>query len=163
MKTKAQKTQKVEEGGKMMDGKNTIVFVDFTGTRVNDMNVFRGILHGLGTKMEVLKKRLFRVILKNKGFDFDPGTLRGQLGVVHSDKQLEELAGPVYKFAKQSKTFKILGGLNLHEKKFVSGAEVEAIGALPSREILLARVVGTIAAPIKAFLYILNEKSKQQT
>ena len=34
------------------------------------------------------------------------------------------------------------------------------IGKLPSREVLLAQVAGMLAAPIKMFLYVLNEKAK---
>jgi large subunit ribosomal protein L10 len=163
MKTKAQKTKKVEEGGQIIEGKNTVVFADFTGTKVNDVNALRKTLHDLESKFEVFKKRLFRVALQQKGFEFNPETLPGQLGVIYTNKRLDEIAGPVYKFAKQFKTFKILGGINLKEKQFVPGNEVEAIGQLPPREVLIAQVVGTIAAPMSAFLYVLSERSKQLT
>ena len=161
MKTKAQKIKKVEEGGKIVDERNTVIFADFTGTKVNDMNTLRKSLHGFESKFEVFKKRLFRVILQQKGFEFNPETLPGQLGVIYTDKKLDEIAGPVYKFAKQFKTFKILGSIDLKSKIFVSGVEVEAIGKLPSREVLIAQLVGTIAAPMCAFLYVLSERSKQ--
>ncbi len=160
-KTKAYKTQKIEDGGKIIDEKETVIFADFTGTKVNDMNSLRSILFGIGSKFEVFKKRLFRVALSKKGFEFNPESLAGQLGVVYSDKPMDAIAGLVYGFAKKNKTFKILGGLTLKEKKFISGDEIIAIGQLPPREVLLAQVVGTIAAPIRAFLYILSEKSKQ--
>ncbi len=161
MKTKAQKIKKVEDGGIIIEGKNTVVFADFTGTKVNDMNTLRKSLHDFESKFEVFKKRLFRVALQQKGFEFNPETLPGQLGVIYTDKRLDEIAGPVYKFAKQFKTFKILGGLNLKDKMFVPGIEVEAIGQLPPRDVLIAQVVGTIAAPMSAFLYVLSERSKQ--
>jgi ribosomal protein L10 len=35
------------------------------------------------------------------------------------------------------------------------------IGQLPSREVLLSQVLGTIAAPLQALLYLLEQKSKQ--
>lgn len=161
MKTKAQKAQKIEEGSKIIAEKNTVIFTDFTGTPVNEMNNFRKSLHELETKFEVFKKRLFRVALEKSGFEFNPETLDGQLGVVYSDKAIDEIAGAVYKFAKGKKTFKILGGLYLKEKKFVDGPEVEAIGKLPSRDVLIAQVVGTIAAPMSAFLYVLGERAKK--
>ncbi len=161
MKTKAQKIKKVEEGGKIVDERNTLIFADFSGTKVNDMNALRKSLHALESKFEVFKKRLFRVALQKKGFEFNPETLEGQLGVIYTDKRMDEIAGPVYKFAKQFKTFKILGGINIKEKEFIPGNQVEAIGQLPPREVLIAQVVGTIAAPMSAFLYVLSERSKQ--
>lgn len=161
MKTKAQKQEKVAEGLEALDRNETVIFADFSGTKVNDMNAFRTALHAEDSKFEVFKKRLFRVILEKKEFGFDPEMLEGQLGVVLSPKAMEEIAGTVYKFAKQLKTFTILGGLELKARKVLSGVEVTAIGSLPSREVLLAQVVGTIAAPLRGFLYVLNEKSKK--
>ena len=38
---------------------------------------------------------------------------------------------------------------------------VKQIGQLPSREILLGRVVGMLVSPIRMFLYVLDQKSKQ--
>lgn len=161
MKTKQQKIQKVEEGIDALEKNETVIFADFTGTRVNDMNSFRTALHESGARFEVFKKRLFRVILEKKNFDFNPETLEGQLGVVLSPKPIDEIAGAVYKFSKKLKTFAILGGLELSERKVLTANEVNAIGSLPSREVLLAQIVGTIAAPLRGFLYVLNEKSKK--
>ena len=161
MKTKAQKREKIEKSVKIIGEKNTVIFADFTGTKVNNMNALRKMLHDTETKLEVFKKRLFRVALQKGGFEFNPETLGGQLGVIYSDKNIDEIAGTIWKFAKQNKTFKILGGLHLREKKFIPGMEVEAIGQLPPRDTLIAQVVGTIAAPISAFLYVLSERGKQ--
>lgn len=160
-KTKEQKIKKVEEGVAALEKNETVIFADFTGTKVNDMNSLRSTLHELDTRFEVFKKRLFRVMLEKKKFDFNPESLEGQLGVVLSPKPIDEIAGTVYKFAKKMKTFSILGGLELREQKVFSAEEVNAIGSLPSREVLLAQVVGTIAAPIRGFLYVLDQKSKQ--
>ena len=35
-----------------------------------------------------------------------------------------------------------------------------AVGSLPSRDVLLGRVVGVLAGPIRAFMYVLSEKAK---
>jgi len=162
VKTKEQKIKKVEEGIEALEKNTTIIFADFSGTKVNDMNALRTSLFDLDTRFEVFKKRLLRVILEKKNFDFNPETLEGQLGVVFSPKPIEEIAGVMYKFSKKLKTFSILGGLELKEKKVLTAEEVVMIGSLPSREALLAQVVGTIIAPLRGFLYVLNEKSKLQ-
>lgn len=161
VKTKEQKIKKVEEGIEALEQSATVIFADFSGTKVNDMNALRASLFGLDTRFEVFKKRLFRVILEKKNFDFNPETLDGQLGVVLSPKPIEEIAGVMYKFSKKLKTFSILGGLELKEKKVLTAEEVVMIGSLPSREVLLAQVVGTMIAPLRGFLYVLNEKSKK--
>jgi ribosomal protein L10 len=43
----------------------------------------------------------------------------------------------------------------------LSAEEVLFVGQLPPREILLAQLLGMIAAPIKSFLYVLDQKSKR--
>ena len=44
---------------------------------------------------------------------------------------------------------------------FFDAETVEKIGQLPSREILLAQLVGMLSAPMRIFLYVLDQKSKQ--
>ena len=111
----------------------------------------------------VVKKRLLRIALKNKGIDFNPEQFDSQVGAVFADKDISEVAGPVYKFFKEveKKGFKILGAYDLSVNNFFDAETVKKIGQLPSREILLAQLVGMLSAPMKMFLYVLDQKSKQ--
>lgn len=45
-------------------------------------------------------------------------------------------------------------------KNFLDAERVKFIGQLPSREILLGQLVGMLVAPIKMFMYVLNEKGR---
>jgi large subunit ribosomal protein L10 len=161
MKTKIQKTAQIEGGLKRMESSKTMLFADFTGTPVNDMNSFRKSLHAAGAKFEVFKKRLLRVAFEKKGIQVNPEDFTGQVGVAFSPESIESVAGAAYGFSKQAKTFRILGGFDLAGAKFFTGEEVTAIGMLPPREVLLAQVVGTMAAPMSALLYVLQERAKQ--
>lgn len=161
MKTKAQKVAQVEKGVEGIGSNKTLVFADFTGTTANQANTLRKSLHGLGARFEVFKKRLLRVAFEKKGIAVNPEDFSGQVGVAFSQSGIDVLAGAMYNFGKQNKNFKLLGGLDTVLAKFFSGEEVTAIGALPPREILLAHVVGTIASPMSAFLYVLGERAKQ--
>lgn len=156
-KTKAQKIQQVEGGIKEIGGNKTLILTDFAGTGVNDINSLRRLLADKETKFRVFKKRLLKIIFEKEGVGIDPKKFDGQVGVVISPKGIEEIAGDVFKFSKQFKTFQILGGIDISAKRALSAEEVTAIGQLPSREVLLAQVVGTIAAPLRAFLYVLGE------
>ena len=74
-----------------------------------------------------------------------------------------KITGPIYKFFKEfeKKGFKILGLYDLLEKKFSDAETVKMIGQLPPKEILLAQLVGTIAAPIRTLMYVLQEHNKR--
>lgn len=161
MKTKAQKEEQIANGLEKLNSAKTVVFADFTGTTANSMNGLRKTLHEINASFSVFKKRLLRVLFQKKDIAVNPEEFEGQVGVAFSNDGIDILAGKIYNFTKQAKTIKIRGGLDLATMKFFSGDEVEAIGKLPPRDILLAHVVGTIAAPMSALLYVLSERQKQ--
>jgi len=79
------------------------------------------------------------------------------MGTIFSANDIYSAAGPVYKSLEKIQT---LGAYDLKEKQSLAADLFKKIALLPSREVLLSQVVGMLAAPIKMFLYILNEKSK---
>ena len=164
MKTKAQKTKAVESGINDLKNSKTVIITDFTGLSSNEMNSLRRALRAISTPFRVVKKRLLKIIFEKSGAQFDPKQYSGQMGVAFSPKDIIEVSGTVYRFAKEHEKrgiFKILGGLDVADKRFIDGKEVIAIGKLPSREVLIGQLVGMIAVPIKSLLFILKEKSKQ--
>jgi large subunit ribosomal protein L10 len=163
MLTKSQKSHQIEECKNIIKNSQILAFVDFSGATVEDMKKLRRMLMELGAKMKVFKKKLLRIALKDSGFDFNPEQFDFQVGTISSQKDISEIAGAVYKFSKETKNknFRILGSYNLAEKNFLDSVAVTRIGQLPSRKVLLGQLVGMIAAPMKMFLYVLNEKSKK--
>lgn len=166
MKTKAQKKEQIETGKGEFDKSETVVFADFTGLSASDLNSLRKLVRGIGGVMVVMKKRLLTLMLKEKGIDFDAKKLEGQVGVVFSPKDSVETANVVYQFGKPFKVkniFHILGGFDLKDgNRFMENSEVETLGQLPSREVLLGQLAFMLTVPIKKFLFVLNEKAKQQ-
>lgn len=165
MLTKQQKTKQVEMGEELIKESSVIVFTDFTGVGVEDIKKLRATLKEAGAKFKVIKKTLMRVALKKMGIDFTPEQYDSQVGTIFSSKDISEVAGPIYKFGKEKEKagFKILGAYDMVAKIALDGAMVKRIGQLPSREILLGQLVGMIAAPLKSFMFILNEKAKKET
>jgi len=159
--TKQQKENVIEEGKKDLGDSSLLLFTDYKGTSVEDMGELRSTLKGINAKMKVIKKRLLKIILKDSGIEFDPTSLEGQVAVVFADGDISDIAGPVYSFAKDHEGFDVLGGIDLNEKKEISRETVIKIGALPPREVLIAQVVGSIAAPLRGLMYVLKGKSEK--
>jgi len=166
MLTKSQKVEKVEQGIKDVQGAKVILFGDFSKVKVSELATLRSELRKMGAKFQVIKKRLLRIVFEKSGIDFNPEQFEGQAGTVFSDKDISEAAGVVYKFSRttlgedKKPRFQILGGLDVAEKKFLDAAFVNAVGSLPSREVLLGQLLGTLLGPAKSLLYLLQEKSK---
>ena len=161
MKTKAQKKILVEEGAADLKKSQAVVFADFTGIAVNDLNRFRKALKEVGGSFTVAKKRLLKFIFEKEKIEFDPNQFEGQVGVVYSPKDLVETANVVYKFSKGSEFFKILGGFDLTEKAFVAGGDVKKMGQLPTREALLGQLAFMLTVPMKKLVFVLDQQVKK--
>ena len=61
----------------------------------------------------------------------------------------------IFQFAKTHKALEIVGAIT-GEGQLLSAGQVKALASLPSKEQLLAQVVGTIAAPLSSFMSVLS-------
>ena len=159
--TKNQKTGIIEQGNVELEKANALIFTDFTGTSVTDLGQLRTDLRENDSKFKVIKKRLLKIVFGSKNIDVDPVNFEGTLGTVFVKGGLSETAGSLYRFSKTHEKFKLLGAYDLANKQLISEADINAIGSLPPRKELLGQLVGTIAAPLRALMYILSEKSKK--
>jgi large subunit ribosomal protein L10 len=108
-----------------------------------------------GDEVKVAKKTLINLALKEKKLDlFDVKKMVGEIAIVFGFKDEILPAKTVYEFSKENKNLKILGGIL--EKNFILPEKIEELAKLPSREEILARLVGNISAPISNFVYVLK-------
>lgn len=141
---------------------DSLVLADFTGLASNSANHLRKMLRTSGMTFRVIKKRLLQRVFEEAKIALDPAKMAGQLGVVISPHNLVETAQMAFKFHKQSKdSFKLLAGVEIKVGNALAAAEIMALGALPSRDILLGQLVGLIASPIKSLLFVMNERAKK--
>ena len=91
--------------------------------------------------------------LKDAGLEVDAKKMEGQISIAVS--QADEIAAAkiVFQAAKANENLKIVGGL-LNQKE-MTAKEVDALATLPSKEELLAKLVGSINAPVSGFVNVL--------
>ncbi len=165
MKTRQQKARQIEEGDKLLKENKSLVFIDFSGAGVEDLKSLRRILKGFGAKLKVIKKKLLRIIFEREKIDFNPEQFELQAGTIFTDKDVSEIAAPVYKFSKgvEKKGFKILGAYDMSAKNFIDAETIIKIGQLPAREVLLSQLVRVLSAPMRMLAYVLSLGSKAGT
>ncbi len=171
MKSKAQKSEELKKAKKLLEGSNVLVFADFSRVTTKDITKLRQAMRNASGDFLVIKKRLLNLLLKEKGVLFDVRGFDGQVGTIFAKENIEAISGPVYKFfstievpeggAKDMWVKKILGAFDVKAGKVIDANEVVFIGKLPPREVLLAQVLGMLAAPLRSFMYLLQEKSKR--
>jgi large subunit ribosomal protein L10 len=157
MLTKKEKQEIVKQGAETVKDSQAMVFLDFTGVPTGKLNAFRSEMRKLGGHFDVIKKRLLKLIFSRANIAVDPETFEGQIGTVFSPTDIFTISGPIHK----AEGLKVVGGFDIATGKEVSAADIIMMGKLPSREVLLSQVVGTIAAPLTSLLYVLKERSKQ--
>jgi len=171
MKSKAQKQEELNEARKLLEKSEALVFMDFTKIAAESIRKFRRDLKGANADFLVIKKRLLAILLKEKGIDVDLKQFKTSIGTIFSRGDVEKIAGPAFTFfsklevpeggAKDIWVKHLLGGYDLVKKSPLDGAQLVFIGKLPPREVILAQLLGMLSAPIRSFLYVLDQKAKQ--
>jgi len=153
MLTRAQKEELVSDLTEKIKASKSIVFADYSGVKTNDIIELKSRLKKEGTNLRVVKKKLVYLSLKNAKIDVDVKNMEGQMAITISDNDEIAPARILSKFAKENESLKILGGV-LGTKEMDAKA-VEALAKLPSKEEMLAQLVGTLNAPISGFVNVL--------
>jgi len=150
---KQQKELIVKELAEKLKDSKAVVFSDYKGLTVKDMTQLRRDLRAEGVDLKVLKKTLMQIALKEAGIEMDVKKLEGQIAIAVSNKDEVAAAKIISKLAKANENIKIVGGI-LGVKE-LSIEEVDALAKLPSKEELLAKMVGTLNAPVSGFVNVL--------
>ncbi len=131
-----------------------IVLAEFRGLGVGSLTSLRREARKSGVYLRVLKNTLARRAVADTPFAQLADHMVGPLMYgISSDPVLT--AKVLQDFAKGNDKFVIKAGAMPHN--LISAAEVRSLAALPSREELLARLLGTMQAPIAKFVQTANE------
>ena len=134
----------------------SIVFVDYKGINVAQDTVLRQQFREAGVEYTVVKNTLTRFAAKENGYDFDE-VLNGTTAMASTTGDPIAPARIVAEFAKKNKlkTLSIKGGVV--EGSVLSAAELNGFGELPSKNALVASVLGTFLAPISSLAFVLDQ------
>lgn len=153
MLNKLQKSEVVRELTDKFKRQKIAIFSDFRGVGVAQSQVLRRALRKNDAEYKVAKKNLLDRALDNAGVAIKTKDLQGEIGVAFGYGDEASPAKTLVKFGKENETFKILGGIL--GSRMLTEKEVLALSRLPSREALLAQVVGAISAPMRGLAMVL--------
>jgi len=152
--TKAQKQKILEDLKEKIERQKSIVFVDFTGLRVEDLSSLRKKLKEVNNELKAVKKTLMGIAFKKAKIEFETKKLPGEIALVFSYKDEISPAKIVYQFSLENPNLKILGGF--FENNFREAEKIVTLAQIPSREELLARLVESISAPLSNLVNVLQ-------
>ncbi len=129
--------------------------IGYKGLTVKQLQALRKELYANHGTFKVAKGRLIKraVMDMDKVTDLSP-YFREQIGVVFANDQAPAVAKVLHNFAKKNESLRLVAGY--FESQVVRSEMIERIATLPSREVLLAQLCGTLNAPISSFTNVLN-------
>ena len=100
---------------------------------------------------------LFRSIAAKDldGVDEFKSSFKDQVGFVFAKGDVSAIAKQLINFSKENEALKVVTGV--FESKVLNSSQINVIASLPSREVLIAQVLGTMQAPITSFVRVLNQ------
>ena len=131
--------------------KNSVtgVLVNYKGINVADDTALRKELREAGVQYSVVKNPLLSRACEEAELTGLQTTLAGTTALATCDEDYAAAARILANYAKKSKTFEIKGGYL--DGEVVDLATIDSLAKLPTREVLLANVLGAFQAPIASF------------
>ncbi|MBI2484552.1 50S ribosomal protein L10 [Candidatus Uhrbacteria bacterium] len=152
-KTRGQKEATVAELTSRLTGAKAVVFATVSGYTMEDANALRQAGRKDGVEVAITKKTLLSLAAKQAGLELSRDVLPGSILAAWSQSDQVAPARVLAQFAKKRESIKLASGIV--EGKFVGADVVKRYAALPSREELLAKMVGSINAPVSGFVNVL--------
>lgn len=154
MITKKQKKDTIEDLKEKFARQKAVVFSDYTGLTVNEVQELREKLREEGIDYKVAKKTLIELAMKEAGLDMKISDLAGQVSVALGYDDEIMPAKVLYDFSKSNENLKILAGLISGEQ--MDKEDIIKLAKLPSKPELLGKVVGSISSPMSGLLNALH-------
>ena len=147
--TKVEKQQVVSDISGLLSSSKMTVVAKFEGTTVKALQALRREARENGTKVRVVKNRLFIQALKGVDAlkDVETSELQGMLLYAFNNEDEVASAKVLADFAKTNPTLEFVGAVSA-EGQFVSSDDVKALALLPSKDQLIAQVVATLLSPV---------------
>ena len=144
----------VAEVSKQIENAQSLILAEYRGVGVGEMTNLRAEARKSGVYLKVLKNSLVKRAIEDTPFSSLSEDMVGPLVFGISEDPVAA-AKVLSNFADKNDLFVIKSGAMPNEKMDVSA--VKALASLPSRDELLAKLLGTMQAPITKFVRTLNE------
>ena len=150
----AEKKEVVAELSERLKQAQAVVLAEYRGITVEDITGLRKEARASGVYLRVLKNTLARRAVQGTPFEKLAAQMVGPLAYGISDDPVAA-AKVLQAYAKKNEKLVIKGGAM--PNVMMTAKEVGQLATMPSREELLARLMGTMQAPIAKFVQTLNE------
>lgn len=171
MQNKQEKEKLINELADNLSKSTIVIATDYRGLTAKDMVQLRRQLRAQGIEYKVAKNTLTRFAAEKTGHSQFNEILTGPLALAFGYDDVTKPAKVLSDYIRVSgSNMQIKGGML--GTKMLTALEIASLATIPSREVLLSRLVGQLAAPIQSFhtvvsapirglLYVLQARTEQ--
>lgn len=145
----------IDEISALLDGAASAVIVDYRGLTVEQDTKLRKNLREAGVSYKVYKNTMVRFATKGTDFEQLDSFLEGPTALAVSKDDATAPARILFDFTKEAKALELKAGIV--EGTLYDSKTIEQIATIPSREVLLGRLLGSMQSPITNFARVLNQ------
>ncbi len=135
------------------------VIAEYRGVKVGEMTALRKKLREVQAEFRVVKNTLIRRAAEGTPFGELSETFKGPTAIAFSHGDPVALAKAMKEYAAASPKITLRAGFL--DGRVLSAAEVQALADVPSREVLLARLVGALSSPLSRLATALSDSPRK--
>ena len=138
----------------------SIVLVDYRGLTVAQATALRNEVRAAGGTYKVYKNRLMKIAFENQGITFPASDFEGTTAVLfHPTDEVAPAKIALDGSKKYGKTLALKSGYV--DGKYFDTAEITALANIPSREVLVAQLLGMLTNPMRSLAVAVSEIAKK--
>ncbi|HEX9970140.1 MAG TPA: 50S ribosomal protein L10 [Acidimicrobiales bacterium] len=149
-----EKVAVVEEVRSKLDSSSAAILTEYRGLKVKELADLRRSLRAVGGDYKIYKNTLVRFAARDLGLDELESLLEGPTAIAFVEGDAVDVAKALRDFARTNPNLVVKGGVL--GSSILSAKDAGALADLPSREVLLARIAGGLAAPLVQFAGLLQ-------
>ena len=154
------KEAKVAEIKEKLEKAQGVVLASYQGLTVEEDTMLRKSLREAGVEYKVYKNTLVTLAANELGLGDLVQYLEGPVSIAFGYEDATAPARILAEFAKKADKLEIKGGVV--EDTYYDAKGMQVIATIPSREVLLGKLLGSIQSPITNFARVLNQIAEQQ-
>lgn len=131
------------------------IMTDYRGLKTPELNELRRKLKDANIDYRVVKNSLAQIAAKQAGLDFLEGAFQGPMAVAFGSGDATKAIKILSDYIRTSKSILSIKAGFL-EDRVLTAKELETLSKLPSREVLIARVIGGMQSPIYGLVNVLS-------
>lgn len=149
-KSRSQKTELLEKYKEILQNKEGYFLINSDKADTQTTTGLKIQLKDVGANIAIVKNSIFKVALQETEQPLNTQTFDGPTAIIYFDEDPTAPAKLIKEIQKKTTLFDARGGV--YEGEFLTAEKVMQLAEIPSKEILLGKLLGTMSAPVSGFM-----------